>query len=132
MTDELVRVASATDVAEGALLAAEAGGRPVLLTRVRGQAVAVSNACPHMGLAMTRGTVEEGVLRCPWHGSRFDVCSGANLDWVNAFMGVSMPRWTHKLIAMGKAPASLETLTVEERDGEIFVSPPTGRRGAAR
>ncbi len=125
MSEELHRAADAVDVKEGALLTVLVAGRSVLLTRLKGRVLAVSNYCPHMGMPMSKGTVEEGILRCPWHGSRFDVCTGKNLDWVNAFLGVSMPKWTHKLIAMGKSPAGLESLQAEERDGAVFVSAPT-------
>ena len=131
MAENLIRAARSDEVTEGQLLAVEVAGRSVLLSRVAGRAVAVANVCPHMGLAMTRGQVEDGVLRCPWHGSRFDICSGANLDWVNAFLGAPMPKWTHKVIAMGKAPAPLQTLSADERDGEVFVAAPVpapGRR----
>ena len=50
------------------------------------------------------------MLKCPWHGSRFDVRTGENMDWVNAFAGIPMPKWTHGMISMGKAPAPLQTV----------------------
>jgi len=124
------RVASAAEVETGKLTVVTAGGRSALLTRIDGRIVAFANWCPHLGLPLARGQLDGKVLRCPWHGSRFDVCSGENLDWANAFIGIPMPGWTHKLLAMGKAPAPLETLAVEERDGEVYVAPPT--RGKQR
>lgn len=39
----------------------------------------VSDRCPHAGLSLSRGPrggYEDGVITCPWHNSRFDVCSG--------------------------------------------------------
>lgn len=124
MSNAMQKVADATDVVENQLLEVRLADQRLLLTRVKGRAVAVLNVCPHMGLSMGKGTVSEGVLRCPWHGSRFDFCTGKNLDWVNAFVGVPMPTWTHKMIAMGKSPAPLQTLPVEERDGAVFVGSP--------
>ena len=35
---------------------------------------------------------EDGVVQCPWHNSRFDVCTGENLDWVTGFAGHQVPR----------------------------------------
>ena len=125
MSTEKVSVAKSDEVVEGQLHAVTADGRAALLTRYQGRVVAFANSCPHLGLSMARGKLVGQVLRCPWHGSRFDICSGENLDWVNAFMGVPMPGWTHKVFAMGKSPAPLETLETEERDGEVFISPPT-------
>jgi len=121
MAEDRVRIASGTEVREGELHAAETGGQRLLLTRVDGQVHAVINRCPHMGMKMTRGEICEGVLKCPWHGSRFDVRTGENMDWVNAFAGIPMPKWTHGLISMGKAPAPLQTIPAEEDGGDVYV-----------
>ncbi|MGI9309356.1 MAG: Rieske (2Fe-2S) protein [Gammaproteobacteria bacterium] len=114
-------LAASSEVTEGALHAVKAKGASVLLSRVDGQVRAVENRCPHFGMPMTKGTIAEGIVRCPWHGSEFDICSGKNMDWVNAFLGVSLPSWTCKVLAMGKEPAPLTVLAIEERDGEIFL-----------
>lgn len=124
MTDKRVEVAVTDQVTEGKLLAVDADGVPVLLSRVEGRVCAVINRCPHMGMRMSRGRICDGVVTCPWHGSRFKLQSGENIDWVNAFAGVPMPRWTHRMIAMGKSPAGLTTLPVEERGDAIIVSMP--------
>ena len=121
MADERVRVASGAEVREGELHATEAGDQRLLLTRLNGQVHAVINRCPHMGMKMTRGELCDGVLQCPWHGSRFDFRSGDNVDWVNAFAGIPMPKWTHGMISMGKLPAPLVTVPAEEQAGEVYV-----------
>ena len=121
MTEQKIRVASSQDVEEGKLFAAQANDQKLLLTRINGRAQAIVNRCPHMGMKMSRGELRDGVLQCPWHGSRFDFCTGANLDWVNAFAGIPMPKWTHGAISMGKSPAPLTTIPTEETDGEVFI-----------
>jgi len=75
-----------------------------------------------MGLSLARGKIQEGVITCPWHHSRFDFCTGRNLDWASAVLGVPMPKWTHKALAMGKSPAPLAIAAVEEIGKDIFVS----------
>jgi len=124
MSEKKIQVAVPDQVTEGALLAVDADGLSVLLSRVDGKVHAVVNRCPHMGMKMSRGKICAGIIQCPWHGSRFDFCSGRNVDWVNSFAGIPMPRWTHKIIAMGKAPAGLTALTVEESEDAIVVSVP--------
>jgi len=116
-----VRVAEPGQVREGELLAVKAEGIAILLTRVNGAVHAIENKCPHLGLSMARGSLMDGVLRCPWHGSRFDVCTGRNVDWVNAVVGIPMPRWTHRLIALGREPAPVKTLAVEHDEQHVFV-----------
>ncbi len=122
MSERKVQVAVSSQVTEGALLTVSVDGMSVLLSRIGGKVYAVVNRCPHMGMKMSRGKICDGVVKCPWHGSRFDFCSGANVDWVDSFAGIPMPRWTHKIIAMGKAPAGLMTVPAEETEDEIFVS----------
>lgn len=119
-----VEVARAAEVREGKSHQVKVGERSMLLTRVAGAVYAVENRCPHLGLSMARGTVENGKLECPWHGSKFDVCTGKNLDWTSAVLGMPMPRWSHGLLAMGKAPAPVRTFEALERDGAVFVKLP--------
>jgi nitrite reductase/ring-hydroxylating ferredoxin subunit len=122
MSTTKIRVAASQEIVEGTLFAARAEDQKVLLARVNGQVRAVVDRCPHMGMSLAKGRFIEGVVTCPWHNSRFDFCTGRNLDWVNAVLGVPMPKWTHKAIAMGKAPAPLRTLPAEEVNGEVFVT----------
>ena len=122
MTGSRIRVAASSEIAEGHLFPTSAGGQKLLLARVKGRVYAVKDRCPHMGLSLAKGKIEAGVVTCPWHGSRFDLCSGRNMDWVSAFLGIPMPKWTHKAIAMGKSPAPLTVLPVEELSGEVIVT----------
>ena len=119
-----IAVADANEVREGEIFVARAQGPMLILTRVGCRAYAVENRCSHLGWSMARGRVSGSALQCPWHGSRFDVCSGKNLDWVDSLAGVPMPRWTHSLIALGKAPAGLRTFETSEESGRVFVEVP--------
>jgi nitrite reductase/ring-hydroxylating ferredoxin subunit len=46
-------------------------------TGTNGEVAAFGEFCPHLAAPMSDGWVDRGRLVCPWHGSRFDVCSGA-------------------------------------------------------
>ena len=86
----------------------------------------VVNKCPHAGLSLTkgpRGEYADGVITCPWHNSRFDVCTGENLDWTPGVAGIAVPRWSRKLIAMGKSPAPLEVVAATIEDGNVVIDP---------
>jgi nitrite reductase/ring-hydroxylating ferredoxin subunit len=65
------------DVKEGALLAVEVENRKVLLTRIAGKISALENTCSHAGGPLCEGTIEDGDVVCPWHGSRFGLRDGA-------------------------------------------------------
>lgn len=84
----------------------------------------VVNKCPHAGLSLTsgpKGGYADGVITCPWHNSRFEVCSGENLDWTPGFAGISAPRWSRKVIAMGKSPAPLTVVPASVVDGDVVI-----------
>lgn len=66
----------AADVAEGRLTRIEVGGRPILLTRLNGRAVAFGAACPHAAGDLGAGQFHRNQIECPVHGYRFDVSSG--------------------------------------------------------
>jgi nitrite reductase/ring-hydroxylating ferredoxin subunit len=72
-------VADDAEVTEGTLTAVEVDDRKVLLTRVSGSVCALENACSHAGGPLNEGTVEDGSVVCPWHGSRFRLSDGAVL-----------------------------------------------------
>jgi nitrite reductase/ring-hydroxylating ferredoxin subunit len=127
-----VKVARSKQVREGELLEVDAKGTSVLLTRVKDEIHALENRCPHLGLSMSRGRVQKGVLRCPWHGSTFDVCSGRNLDWITGVLGVPIPRWTQRLVALGQAPAPVRTFEVEQDGGAVFVILDGGARSSKK
>ncbi len=73
---DFVDVAASDEVAEGALKAVDAKGTSVLLARRGGRVCAIAATCSHAGGPLAEGKFEGTVVTCPWHGSRFDVCSG--------------------------------------------------------
>lgn len=116
-----VEVARSEDVKENKAFAVKAGDAPLLLTRVGGKACAVSSKCPHLGLPLGKGKIENGTITCPFHGSSFDMCTGENKDWCNAVVGVPVPGWTSRLLSMGKKPRALPVFEAKEENGKVFV-----------
>ena len=70
-------VVQESELEGGAMRAVELEGMPVLLSRSEsGEVCAISNICTHMGGPLDEGEREGDVVICPWHASRFDLCSG--------------------------------------------------------
>lgn len=122
---EKIRIGTWDELADGELHAVKADGTGVIVGLVDGTLHAARNHCPHLGLSLTKGPgglrYAEGEVQCPWHNSRFDLCTGDNLDWTPGFAGRTMPRWSSKLIALGKKPAPLTTYPVTVEGSEVFV-----------
>lgn len=93
------RVLAAAELPEGRVTTVNAGSKSVALVHFEGQFSALDNHCPHQGGPLGEGSIEDGRLRCPWHG--YDYCP-----------------------LTGQSPGFDDEATVyplEVRDGEVFV-----------
>lgn len=95
---ELVRLA---DVPVGGAVSAEdAAGKPVIVAQPEaGQVVAFSAICTHKGCTVAP---EDGILKCPCHGSTYDQATGDNTG--------------------GPAPEPLPEIAVSVKDGSVVQS----------
>ncbi len=80
---QYVKVATIQDVPEGGMRKVETGGMSVLLVNVKGSYYAVAAKCPHMGGDLSKGVLNDTVIQCPRHGSRFDVTDGHIVRWMH-------------------------------------------------
>ncbi|MBM2803648.1 MAG: non-heme iron oxygenase ferredoxin subunit [Deltaproteobacteria bacterium] len=68
------------DLAEGEFMGASLDGRPILLAKVQGEIVALSNKCPHRGFPLHHnGKLDGYTITCAYHGGQFDIRTGACL-----------------------------------------------------
>lgn len=113
------------DYPNGTATPAEVAGTKVVVWRDGEQLCVVRDHCPHLGLSLTRGlggmTAGDGEITCPWHGSRFDVCTGENRDWAVGFAGRRAPGWSQRMIALGRKPSPLTTYPVAVDGDQVFV-----------
>jgi nitrite reductase/ring-hydroxylating ferredoxin subunit len=75
--DQWTPVLADTELADGQHGKADAGGVPVLLYRNAGQVYALDSTCTHMGGPLEDGTISDGCVICPWHGSTFRFADGS-------------------------------------------------------
>ena len=66
------RVLDLDGLPEGRVRTVVAGHRTLALTHYDGKYGALDNRCPHQGGPLGEGSIEKGMLRCPWHG--YDYC----------------------------------------------------------
>ena len=57
----------------------EAAGQRIALFKLSDGYYAIEDTCPHAGGPLSEGPLNVEVVTCPWHGSRFDVRTGAVL-----------------------------------------------------
>ena len=61
---------------ENRVMTVDAGHQQLCLTHFKGKFNAITNKCPHQGGPLGEGSIENGKLRCPWHGWDFSPCGG--------------------------------------------------------
>ena len=88
------------DLPEGRVKTVNAAHKGICLTHFEGKISALDNRCPHQGGPLGEGSIENGMLRCPWHGWDFHPCSGKS---------------------PGGYDDGIDTFRVKEEDGAIFV-----------
>jgi nitrite reductase/ring-hydroxylating ferredoxin subunit/uncharacterized membrane protein len=64
------------DIPEGGPTKAKAGINTLILVRTGDTIRALHETCAHAGGPLAEGTVVDGCIQCPWHGSRFRLENG--------------------------------------------------------
>jgi thiamine pyrophosphate-dependent acetolactate synthase large subunit-like protein/nitrite reductase/ring-hydroxylating ferredoxin subunit len=65
------------ELPDGRVMTVTAGHKGICLTHFEGKYYALENKCPHQGGPLGEGSIENGMLRCPWHGWDFEPCGGS-------------------------------------------------------
>jgi nitrite reductase/ring-hydroxylating ferredoxin subunit len=115
------KVADLGSIGEGKSLCVKSDGASLMLIRKGGKVFAIENKCPHLGLPLGRGKIEGNDVVCPFHGSRFNIETGENSDWVSAVAGMKIPAWTSALLSFGKKPQPVKTYKVSVEGQDVFV-----------
>ena len=88
------------ELPEGRVKTVTAAHKGICLTHFEGKFSALDNKCPHQGGPLGEGSIENGMLRCPWHGWDFHPCTGKS---------------------PGGYDDGIATFEVKEEDGALFV-----------
>jgi nitrite reductase/ring-hydroxylating ferredoxin subunit/uncharacterized membrane protein len=104
LPEEFTPIVARTALADNSMIRARTGTADVLLVRQRGRVCALVHACAHLGGPLSEGTLKDGSVVCPWHGSQFALEDGRVLN--------------------GPATHNQPCLLARERDGQIEVKAP--------
>ncbi len=73
---EWIKLIQPEELPEGRVMTVTAGHTSIALTHFEGRFSALHNRCPHQGGPLGEGSIEQGWLRCPWHGWDFHPQTG--------------------------------------------------------
>jgi len=79
-TTTRLRIGTIEEVRQKGVLVVAGPYCPIAVFYHEGRIFAVDNRCPHMGFPLHKGTVQDGILTCPWHHARFDLSCGGTFD----------------------------------------------------
>lgn len=67
---------SSNDIEEGKTIKVQAGKKLLAVSKFNGEIGVIDNSCPHMGGPLGEGVIDNGYIKCPWHGYEFHPCTG--------------------------------------------------------
>jgi len=102
-TEEFTPVMKSDALAENTMARGRGGEVDVVLARQHGRVCALVHSCSHLGGPLSEGTLKDGSVVCPWHGSEFALADGRVLN--------------------GPATEDQPCFRVRERDGQMEVAP---------
>ena len=80
MKGNFVEACRIGELAPGKMTRVTLAGRRILLANIAGRYCATDDTCTHEDASLSTGTLRGTLVKCPLHGSRFDVCTGKVLD----------------------------------------------------
>ncbi len=83
--DDYVAVMNEQDLPEGKLTRVDVSGIPAVLLKQGNTIYAIGATCTHLGGPLDEGTVKDGVVQCPWHGSCFKMTDGSVVNGPAAY-----------------------------------------------
>jgi nitrite reductase/ring-hydroxylating ferredoxin subunit/uncharacterized membrane protein len=77
---EFTPVIASGALPENSMMHVRVGDADVLLARQHGRLCALLHSCAHLGGPLSEGTLKDGSVVCPWHGSEFALDDGRVLN----------------------------------------------------
>ncbi len=109
MTEQYVEVSNVAQVPAGTMRRFDVGQRRILIANIDGRCYATDDRCTHEDASLSTGSLKGELVKCPLHGSRFNLRTGEALE--------------------DPAEENLRTYPVRQEGGRILVALPedTGR-----
>jgi 3-phenylpropionate/trans-cinnamate dioxygenase ferredoxin subunit len=104
----LKKIATTNEISSGEMKSFIIKDKEILIVNVHGEFFAIDNRCSHMGGNLSDGTLEDDIIICPRHGSRFNVRNG------EAIMGP-------KILILRLNTKNLRVYEIEIRENDIMI-----------
>ena len=78
--DGMTRVAHVSEIKAGTMRCFVIGSKRLLIAYNNGQYYAVDEMCTHEEVSLCGGSLKDHYIKCPLHGSRFNLINGEAVD----------------------------------------------------
>ena len=110
------------DLPEGRVKTVTIGHKGICLTHYKGVISALDNKCPHQGGPLGEGSIENGLLRCPWHGWDFDPQNGKPPGGFDDGVKTFKVKENEEGVFVGLEPESAHKSTISDIMAETMVN----------
>jgi 3-phenylpropionate/trans-cinnamate dioxygenase ferredoxin subunit len=80
MPDKFTKVANCNDIKPGEMLQVNVNGHGILIANVDGRYYAADDMCTHEDASLSTGCLQGEFVKCPLHGSRFNIVTGQAME----------------------------------------------------
>ena len=101
-TDGKIPVATSNEIQTNQMKLIHVNNKRIVIARTEEGCVAFDDRCTHKGGSLAGGVMMCGTVHCPWHGSQFDVNTGA--------------------VKSGPAKEKIDSYSVSESNGKIYLN----------
>jgi pyruvate oxidase len=124
MSEDLIwhKALGLDELPEGRVKTVTCGHKSVCMTHYDGQYNALDNKCPHQGGPLGEGSIEKGLLRCPWHGWDFHPCTGKPPGGFDDGVEVYSVETRDDGVYVGLAPEKAHQPTVTDLMAETLIN----------
>jgi nitrite reductase/ring-hydroxylating ferredoxin subunit len=112
----LRKIEGAKNLKIGEMKELKIDGIPILLSNYQGKYYAVRNKCTHLGCKLSKGKLEENIITCPCHGSKFDITNGKLVEWISLW-----PGFISSLTKTLGLARPLVNYQIVEKDNDLYI-----------
>jgi nitrite reductase/ring-hydroxylating ferredoxin subunit len=116
---DYVEAGKVSEISKGHMKHVEINGKEIALANLDGKFYAFSDRCGHMNARLSRGSINQNVVTCPFHAAKFDVTSGKKVGEpvleIPPGMEPLPPTWQKYMGTVGEEMSFIKTY-----DQEVF------------
>lgn len=107
--------ASLDEITIGTMKCVPLAGEKILIFHLADGYFATQNSCTHMFIPLSKGKIiDDCQVQCPFHRARFDIRTGAVVNWANFPPGI-------QVMNIVRGEKSLKTYQTRIKDGQVQV-----------